>query len=320
MVFLEPLLLILAAVSGPALVAAYFYILHRKKREAIRYPSLLLVKPALQKSSSIRRYIPPIVFALGILVLLIGVAKPETFVTLPHDQKVVMLVVDVSGSMKAKDVLPSRFEAEKIALKTFIMLQDRSTYIGIIPFSTNAFTLQAPTVYKDVLLNGVDRLQIDRFTAIGEGIMEALHDIFPKIPKDDLTKTNNVGPASYKNATIILMTDGENNSGIDAKEAAHIAASNGVKVHVIGFGSHDTEVEIDGQKQTVSFLEPPLIEIAEITHGTYSRATNADEIKKIYRELSASLITEHTRTEITVFFDAAGTVIIILALFLSLVL
>jgi Ca-activated chloride channel family protein len=258
------MLLFLALV--PALVAAYVWILQRKKKLAMRYASLAMVKDAMSTGQRIRRHIPPALFLLAVIVMIIAIARPAAVVTLPSQQETVVLAIDVSGSMRATDVEPNRLAAAQAAARTFVAEQPRTTRIAVVAFAATALVVQHPTQNREDILAAIERLQLQRGTAIGSGIIVSLATIFPNAgitldsvggdaakrnawksysidePKAEKEPFKPVPPGSYTSAAIILLTDGQRTTGPDPVQAAKLAADRGVRVFTVGIGTPDGEV------------------------------------------------------------------------------
>ena len=188
MTFLWPEFLWLLALA-PLLVAAYFFILRRKARAALRYASLTMVREAMGSGARFRRHVPPLLLLAALVVMIAAVARPAAVVRLPSQHETIILALDVSGSMRAKDVEPDRMTAAQNAAKTFINEQPRSTRVGIVAFAGTASLVQPPTQSREDLHAAIDRLQLQRATAIGSGILVALKAIFPDVDFD-LRSTN----------------------------------------------------------------------------------------------------------------------------------
>src|ERR1041385_8804343 len=177
MTFLWPnALWILAFV--PVLVALYIAILRRRNKLALSYSNLALVRAALGQQSR-RRHVPPALFLLAIVLMIMAIARPAAVVTLPSQHETVILAMDVSGSMRAADVQPSRIVAAQTAAKSFIAEQPRSTRIGIVTFAATASVVQPPTQNREDLIAAIDRFELQRNTAIGSGMIVALATLFP---------------------------------------------------------------------------------------------------------------------------------------------
>ena len=163
----------------PVAVGVYFLLLRRRKKTALRYANLAMVKAAMG-AVGWRRHVPPALILLSLTLLLIAVARPTALVSLPSNRATVMLVMDVSGSMRATDVNPSRIEAAQAAAKQYIKSQPKDVVIGIVAFAATAFLVQSPTVDHAALFNAIDHFELQRGTAVGSGILMALSSIFPR--------------------------------------------------------------------------------------------------------------------------------------------
>jgi Ca-activated chloride channel family protein len=330
----------------PVLVLAYLYILRRKSRAAVRYANLPLVREAMGRGPGFRRHIPPILFLASLTVLILAIARPAAVITLASQRATILLAMDVSGSMRARDVDPDRFTASKAAAKEFIRGQPKDVRIGIVAFAGTAFLVQSPTTVKEDLEAAIDRFEMQRGTATGSGILVSLQNIFPNEdidlgqPRMDDPLGNSganggarlgeqsaqpkkakpapVPPGSFQSALIIVMTDGQTTTGPDPVEAARVAADHGVRVFTVGFGSPDGEVVgWGGWSMRTQLDEASLKQVADMTKGQYFRATTSEELKKIYQGLNTQLIKERRETEITAFFAAAAGVLALLAAGLS---
>src|SRR5438067_12944697 len=163
----------------PALVAAYFFLLRRKKEDALQYASLSMVKEAMGTGQRFRRHIPPLLFLVALIAMIVAIARPAAVVTLPSQHQTIILAMDVSGSMRATDVEPNRISAAQAAAKAFVAEQPSSVLIGVVSFAATASVVQPPTHNREDILAAIDRFQLQRGTAIGSGILVALKMIFP---------------------------------------------------------------------------------------------------------------------------------------------
>ncbi len=339
MTFIWPEMLWLLT-AAPALIAAYLFLLRRKKTSALRYANLSLVKEAMGAGRRFRRHIPPLIFLLALTVLIFAMARPSAVVTLPTQHETVILAMDTSGSMRATDVEPSRIAAAQAAAKSFVADQPRRTRIAVVTFAGTAAVAQAPTDNREDLLAAIDRFQLQRATAIGSGILVSLKVIFPDVefdlrssnPRGDSTRGAPLDQArvpekpvfkpvpagSYGSAVIILLTDGQSNVGPDPIESARMAAERGVRIYTVGFGTAEGEsLRFEGWSMRVRLNEEALKKIAEVTQGEYYYAGTAADLKKVYQTLSARLVFEKRETEITALFSAAAAVLALLAALLS---
>jgi Ca-activated chloride channel family protein len=326
----------------PLLVLLYLWLMRRKKKLALRYASLSIVREAMGPAQSIRRHIPPLLFLLALAALLLAASRPLAVMTLPSQQETIILAMDVSGSMRAADVQPSRIVAAQNAAKAFLAELPRQVKVGIVAFAGSAQVAQGPTVNRDDLVTAIDRFQLQRGTAIGNGIVLSLATLFPDAGIDIATLSYGrdrprglsldqagkqtqpkefvpVAPGSYGSAAIILLTDGQRTTGVDSLEAAKMAADRGVRVYTVGIGTVDGEtIGFEGWSMRVRLDEETLKGIASRTQAEYFYAGTADDLKKVYATLRSRLTVEKKETEISALLALAGALLALLSAGLSL--
>jgi Ca-activated chloride channel family protein len=342
MTFLWPdMLWLLLAV--PLLVAGYVLLLRRRKKTALRYASLSLVREALGRSESFRRHVPPLLFLMALVLMLVAVARPHAVVVLPSHHETVILAMDVSGSMRATDVAPNRLVAAQTAARAFVAEQPRTTRIGVVAFAGTASVVQPATHNREDVIDAIDRFQMQRATAIGSAILVSLKMIFPDIefdlrgsnPRPDAERATRgapldsgeaktrpafqpVPPGSYTSAVIILLTDGRATTGPDPVEAARMAAERGVRVYTVGVGTTQGGIlSYEGWSMRVSLDEETLKTIASTTRGEYYHAGTASDLTKIYQDLNSRVVMERKATEVTALFSAGAFVLALAAAALS---
>ena len=323
----------------PLLAGIYIWTLRRKKKLALRYASLSIVKEAMGRGHSWRRHVPPILFLLAIAAMLLAAARPLATITLPSRQQTLILAMDVSGSMRATDVKPNRMVAAQEAAQSFIADLPRHVRVGIVAFAGSAQVTQLPTVNRDDLTAAIDSFQLQRGTATGNGIMMSLATLFPdagidiaalgprdgarplradpaKPPPKEFTP---VEPGSYNSAAIIMLTDGQRTTGVDPLEAAKMAAERGVRVYTVGIGTVDGEtIGFEGWSMRVRLDEETLKSVAQRTQAEYFYAGTAADLKKVYETLSTRLTVEKKETEVSGLFALVGAVLALLSATLSL--
>jgi Ca-activated chloride channel family protein len=320
----------------PLLVAAYLVILRRRRKAALRYASLSMVKEAMGGRRRFRRHVPPLLFLVSLALMITAIARPAAVMRLPSQHETVILSMDVSGSMRAKDVEPDRLTAAQAAAKAFVKETPRSTRIGIVAFAGTASLVQAPTQNREDLVAAIDRFQLQRATAIGSGILVALKAIFPDAefdlrgtnPRGDRRQANAkqadkppaaAAPGTYGSAAIILLSDGQPTTGPDPIEAARMAAERGVRVFTVGIGTPHGEILVgEGWSMRVRLDEDTLKGIAKITGAEYFYAGTAPDLKKIYQSLNSRFVMEKKETEITALFAAAAALAALVSALLSL--
>jgi len=338
------LLWLLAAV--PLLVAAYVALLRRKRKAALAYASLSMVKEAMGARQRFRRHIPPVLFLLALIAMIVAVARPAAIVTLPSQRETIVLALDVSGSMRATDVQPNRLVAAQAAARAFVGDQPSSARVGIVSFAATASVVQPPSQNREEIIAAIDRLQLQRGTAVGSGLLVALKLIFPDVefdlrswnPRGDSARDSRRGapldsardskkdkdppkpvpPGSFASAAIILLTDGQTTTGPDPIEAARMAADRGIRVYTVGIGTQAGEIiGAEGWSMRVRLDEESLKTIANLTRGEYFYAGTAADLKKVYEVLNTRVALEKKETEITAFVTAAAALLALAAGFLS---
>ena len=322
----------------PGLVALYAWLLGRGRRLRLAYAGLELSGGTGAAPARLRGHLPPLLMLLGLTALLFATARPQAPVTLPARQETVMLAMDVSGSMRATDLKPNRLTAAQEAAKAFITRQPRHVRIGIVAVAGAAAVVQSPTDNRDDLLQAIDRFQLQRGSAIGSGLVMALAALLPDagIDVEQLTSSRGqrawlrepspkakahqpVAPGSNGSAVIVLLSDGESNTGFDPAKAAKLAADHGVRVFTVGMGTvAGTTLGFDGWSMRVRLNEALLKQIAITTHGDYFSAANTQELKSVYEHLTTRLVLEKKRSmEVTAAFVALGAGLALLSAVLS---
>ena len=339
MTFLWPEMLWLLLLV-PALIAVYVLILRRKKKAALNYASLSLIRESLGAGQRFRRHIPPVLFLLALTLMIAAIARPAAVVTLPSQHETVILAMDVSGSMRATDVKPSRIVAAQEAARAFVAEQPKTTRIGVVSFAATASVVQSPTHSREDILAAIERFNLQRGTAVGSGILVSLKMIFPDVefdlrssnPRGDTKRSapldtskapdkpapKPVPPGSYTGAAIILLTDGQTTTGPDPIESARMAADRGVRVYTVGIGTTGGEIiGAEGWSMRVRLDEESLKTIANLTRGEYFYAGTAADLQKIYQNLNTRIFFEEKETEITALFAAAAALLAFLSALLS---
>lgn len=327
-------------IALPLLVLLYVALMRRKKKMAVRYASLAVVREAMGKGPGWRRHLPPLLFLLAMAAMLLASARPVAVISLPSAQQTIILAMDVSGSMRAADVEPNRLVAAQNAAKSFIADLPRHVKVGIVAFAGSAQVAQLPTTNRDDLVTAIDRFQLQRATATGNAIVISLATLFPDQGIDlqslqpgrerqrgfaidgerkEKKEFTPVAPGSYTSAAIIMLTDGQRTTGVDPIEAAKMASERGVRVYTVGVGTVDGEtIGFEGWSMRVRLDEETLKAIASKTDAEYYYAGTAQDLKKVYQALSSRLTVEKKETEISSLFALAAAALALLAGGLSL--
>jgi len=332
----------------PLIVAAYVWMLRRRRRFAVRYSSLVLVREALPRQSRLRRHLPFALFLIALASLLIALGRPVASVSVPTGQANIILAIDVSRSMCSRDIHPNRLAAAQTAALSFIQRQKSSTQIGIVAFAGFAALVQPPTTDQEALKAAVESLTTARRTAIGSAILESLDaiaevnaNVAPSVRA--MTSGVPISPVPngvYEPDIIVLLSDGASNVGPLPLVAAQQAVDRRVRVYPIGYGTEDGGIMDCGPQFQEGDLyggdlrfggnwgsgrfrrgidEVTLKQIADMTGGTYYSATSADELHSVFQNLPTFLRTRQETTEISVAFTAVGALLAALAILLALI-
>ncbi|MGH8802020.1 MAG: VWA domain-containing protein [Casimicrobiaceae bacterium] len=327
----------------PLAVAAYIWLLKRRKRAALRYASLAFVREAMTPGRTLRRHLPALLFLAALTLLIVAIARPAAIITLPTDHETIILAIDVSGSMRADDIKPTRLAAAQAAARAFVNDQPSNVDIGIVSFAGTAAVVQAPTQNRNDLLAAVDRLQLQRATAVGSGLLVALKLIDPSVQFDlrlsnprldtgdanhDLTLDERrraanpparpMAPGSNTSAAIILLTDGQTTTGPDPIEAARMAADRGVRVYTVGIGTvGGAVIGWEGWSMRVRLDEDTLKAIAQLTRADYYFAGTAEDLSRVYKGMNAKMVLQKKETELTALVAAAAALLLLVAAGLS---
>jgi Ca-activated chloride channel family protein len=327
----------------PLLILGYVWILRRRRRFAVRFSSLALVREALPQQSRLRRYLPAALFLLALTSLVVALSRPVATVRVPAGQATIILAIDVSRSMCSTDIQPNRLEAAKEAALSFIERQAASTQIGIVAFAGFAALTQPPTSDQEVLQDAVEDLSTARRTAIGSAILKAVDTIaevnqgIAPSSSDPASEAQpeTLPPGEYVPDIVVLLTDGVSNSGPEPLEAAQQAVERGIRVYTIGFGTENGSYMdcgdlfwgggfsggFQGSPYGGGFRrgidETTLKEIAAMTGGEYYVATSANELQSVFENLPTHLITKLETTELSVAFATIGALLAALAFLFS---
>jgi Ca-activated chloride channel family protein len=333
MSFIWPTMLLLLLFI-PLFGVLYILLQQRRRRFAASYSSLGLVQGAMGRGPGIRRHIPPALFLVGLTILMIALARPQTVISLPKVEGTVILAFDVSGSMAADDMKPTRMEVAKAAAREFVQRQPRSVQVGVVAFSDSGFAVQAPTNDQDAILASINRLTPERGTSLAHGILASLNTIaadtgqalqidssltpapLPTVATPSAPEGPIGTPApeeAYTSATIVLLTDGENNESPDPLTAAQAAAERGVRIYTVGIGSAaGTTLHVNGFTVHTQLDEAMLQQISQLTDGAYYNAENEQDLHTIYENLAPQLVIKPEKTEVTSIFAGASIFVLLI--------
>jgi Ca-activated chloride channel family protein len=235
----------------------------------------------------------------------------------------VILAFDVSNSMRAKDLRPTRMDAAKAAAIAFAKQQPSSIRIGVVAFGDSAVTVLRPTNVQADVIAAIKRLSVGGGTSLGQGILTSLDAIAGKKLKIDVAQlerdAGSVHVGYFGSSAIVLLSDGENTSRPDPLALAEVASTAGVHIHTVGVGTREgTVLQIDGFSVATALDEDLLKKIAQVTDGTYDQASDAQALAQIYKSIHLDLETVDKPREVTALFAAAGGFLLALGSALSL--
>jgi Ca-activated chloride channel family protein len=343
-------------IAVPLLMTYYLRLISQRKHAGVRYTGLALAGPGAESlpirladapqtrfgrwSATLKEHVPAILLFAGLAMMIIAIARPHAVIVLPARVDAIILAMDASGSMRATDIKPTRLVAAQTAAKAFIAEQPSQVRIGVVSIAATASLVQSPTDKRDDILRAIDRFQLQPGSALGSGLVIALTTLLPSsgidaqkiiggkdaayVPRDWQRQTETytfkpVPPGSNSAAAIVLVSDGESNTGPDLLEAGKLAAERGVRVFTVGIGTTEGAVlSVDGWSMRVRLDEEKLKKLADMTRGEYFRAGSAAELKGIYKHLSAKVALGKGReTEITALFVALGIILAVCAAMVS---
>ena len=331
----------------PLIIAVYILVLRRRRRFAVRYSSLSLVREAAKGQSWLRRHLPFVLFLFALTSLVFALGRPVATVMIPSNKATVILAVDVSRSMCSTDIPPNRLEVAKDAALNFVRNNSSGRQVGIVAFAGFAELIQPPTTDVKLLENAITYLTPARRTAIGSAILrslDAIAEVDSRVAPSELGSSSDqsVVPAAptedFVPHIIVLLTDGASNAGPLPLSAAEQAVERHVRVYTIGFGTTNNSSPMNcgdddpfggggfGQNFGGTGLgggfrreidEDTLTQIAEMTGGKYYLAESASALQEVFNNLPTYVIATRQTTEISVFFTAFAVLLAILAITLA---
>lgn len=322
MSFIWPLML-LGLLLVPLLVAFYLRLLRRRRRAVAALGPLGLAQSSSGRGLGMRRHVPPMFFLSGLALLLFGLARPEMVVELPRVEGTVILAFDVSNSMAADDLEPTRIEAAKAAARVFVENQPATVLIGVVAFSNGGLVVQQPTDDQAAVLATIDRLSPQGGTSLGQGIFSSLNAIAGEaIAIDPAALEEDVGLidiGSYPSSVVVLLTDGENTGSPEPLDVAQVAAEAGVRIYPVGIGSTEGAVlQLEGFNILSQLDEATLQQIAGVTNGAYYRAEDEESLAEIYEKIDLRLTISGEMMEVTAIVAGVGMLLLLAGGLLSL--
>jgi Ca-activated chloride channel family protein len=327
MSFIWPLML-LWLLAVPVAAAGYLRLSRARLRRMAQLAPLGLVETGSRRPLGQRRHLPFCLFLSAVALLVVGFSRPEVVIGLPRTEGTVILAFDVSNSMLADDLEPTRIEAAKEAARRFVDGQPSTIRIGVVAFSDGGLITQPPTSERDEVVAAIDRLSPQGGTSLSQGIFTSLNAIAGGVVGADAAGTGALDPLPalepsdlddldldfgyHGSAVVVLLSDGEDTTGLDPLLMSDLAATAGVRVFPIGIGSpQGTLVELDGFTIATMLDESTLREIAASTSGSYFHAGDATELSTIYETIDLELTIRGEKTEITGLLAGAAVVLLL---------
>jgi Ca-activated chloride channel family protein len=339
----------------PLAVVGYWWALKRRKRYAVRYSSLALLREALPERWQLRRHIPFLFTLIAFLSLILALARPTANLPSPSGKPTIILALDVSLSMCASDIPPNRLSVAQEAAENLIRSLETDINVGIVAFAGFAELVVPPTDNVERLVEGVESLVAARRTAIGSAIVRAIDAIshvngqvapVDVYPGQDEGFVSPAVSGNFQPDIIVLLTDGSSNRGADPVVAAQAALDRGIRIYTIGFGTQEDATFVCTQEQLggigfgssfggtgtliesgsesgpdnafrIALDEETLRTVANLTEGEYYLAESAEELREVFAEIPSHLKTIKVTTEISAFFTGAGALLLIVAFVLS---
>jgi Ca-activated chloride channel homolog len=323
MTFIWPVMLF-SLVLIPLFIGAYLLMQQRRRKLTASYSSLGLGSGVTGGQPGLRRHVPVVFFLAGLTILAVALARPQAVVALPRQEGTVILAFDVSGSMAADDIKPTRMQAAQAAARDFVKHQPLFVQTGVVAFSDTGLSVQVPTNDPNAVLDAINRLSPQSGTSVGQGILVSLDaiatgasdgqpaEVYSNLLLTPTPTPTPVPQGTYNPAVIILLSDGENNENPNPLAAAQTAADRGVRIYTVGIGSPTgTTVHINGFSLHTQLDQAALQQIAQITGGTYYNAQSEQDLIKIYDHLDTQLLSKPVKTELTALF-AGGSIFFLL--------
>lgn len=298
MTFQHPVMVAVAVAAGLGLLAAYRWL----QQQRVRALAAAGLATAGTRGAGLRRHLPPMLFLAALTLLLLAAGRPQATIAVPRVAGTVILAFDVSNSMAATDVAPSRLAAAQSAAIGFVERQPDTVDIGVVAFDDGALTTQLPTDDHQGTIAAINRLRVSGGTSLGQAILASLSAITGETVTLPDPSSNDPPPdlGYWRSAMIVLISDGEDTGGPDAVAAAELAANAGVRIETIGVGTAGgATIEVDGYQMATALNEELLTEVAQASAGSYHHAGDADGIGEIYDALDLRITTKRELTELT---------------------
>lgn len=274
-----------------------------RRRYAVRFTNLALLGSVAPKRPGWRRHVPVALLLLSLVVMVATLARPARAQDVPRERATIIMAIDVSISMDATDVAPSRLEAARQAARSFAEDLPEPINLGLVAFARTARVVVPPTTDHQAVVRAIDQLQLAEATAIGEAILASV----------DAIRTQPTAGDESTPAHVVLMSDGETTAGTPADVAADTAIDAGIPVSTIAFGTPTGTIEYRGELLNVGVDVDELAGIAERTSGTFYEAATASELQAVYESIGSSVAVTTEDREIGIWFVGAAAALCALA-------
>ena len=313
MSFIWPLAL-LSLLALPVCVYVYARLQRKRSRDAESLGAMGAVGEDAPTLAGRRRHVAPVVFLVAVAVLAVATARPQLTLPLPRQEGTVMLALDVSSSMAADDVEPTRIDVAKLAARTLIERRPDHARVGVVAFGEGGLVVQPPTDDGLALDATIDRLEPQSATSLGRGVLTALNTVAPEsdFGPEAPSRSDEAPRSAFAPAVIVLLTDGENTVPPDPLEVAQTAADRGIRVHTVGLGTEEgATIEVEGFNLFTQLNETVLQEIASVTEGVYFRVEDIEDMPAVYDQLETEFVVESREVEVTSAFAGVGALLLL---------
>ena len=319
--FIWPWVLV-SLLALPVCVYVYTRLQRRRTGDAARLGAMGEATQESAAPAGRLRHVPPIVILVAVSLLAVASARPQVTLPMPRMESTVMLAMDVSSSMAAEDVDPTRMDAAKLVATTLVEQRSDHSNIGVVAFGEGGLVVQPPTDDDDALLATIERLVPYSGTSLGRGMLTALNLAVPEseaAPADRALSDEAQPRAAFAPAIIVLLTDGENTDPPEPLEVAQTAIERGVRVYTVGIGTEEgVTIEVDGFNLFTQLNESVLEEIALLTEGVYFVLDDVEDTPLVYEELETEFVVESEEVEATSFLGGVSALLLLAGGLLSL--
>ncbi len=317
--------MLLTLLLVPLFIGTYFRFLQQRRQTTAKLGPLGIIQTGAGYIPRSHRHVPPIFYLFGVTLLLVGLARPEMPVSLPRVEGIVILAFDLSNSMLADDIEPTRLEAAKEAARAFVENQPNTVQIGVVAFGNGGLVVVPPTDNQADIQAAIERLNPQGGTSLSQGIFTSLNAIAgePITINETAFETGQFDASAfqiddYSSAVVVLLTDGENTEPPEPLEVAQVAAEAGVRIFPIGIGSLEGAImEIDGFNIVTRLNESALQDIADLTNGSYYHVEDEESLKEVYQNIDLQLTIKGEKMEVTSIFAGISALLLLIGGLLS---